>query len=248
MDELQISFSFQGVSTKRFVLPGIDDHAAGESFERVSNAVLEESQFRYDQLTPRSLRHKGTGGIEDLNKWLKKVSYVIISHYIEIEASYVFSQRISKYRSAIRGSKGNPNIFQTGIFSILCAGDNYLDAKKRYLFGRQLWYAYRHYIPHFLLDGFVTQTGKNISGDIDRQIEPGFEEWIIDRRVKYYLEVPDLEDERSYAFEMRRAADEAAGYLNDSKFKRRVDATMSQKKLRAYRSVEFERRPSIDLE
>ena len=49
--------------------------------------------------------------------------------------------------------------------------------------GKQLWYAFRHFVPLPLLDGFLTQCtdrGLKRSTSIKGVVEPGFDEWILE--------------------------------------------------------------------
>lgn len=122
--------------------------------------------------------------------WLKRACYTLIAEILALDQADVFEDRIRAHGRYARGARGRPNIFQTGLMAIFADDRLALNARDRERFGKQLWTAYRHYVPAEFLIGFLSQRdgskpvksrGKGKSQDPEK-LQRDFHEWIIERR------------------------------------------------------------------
>ncbi len=157
------------------------------------------------------------------NDWVKRICYRMIELHIHEERFHELEDRISRYERRRRGIKGDPNPFQTGLLAIFAHNPKIQRPSKkapgeidlvelmgthdRERFGKQLFYAYRHFIPADRLARFIafSYTHRKHSELPNDFIDPLF-----NAHVAHHLadaEV-DLEDRRDYPDAIEKAAAE----------------------------------------
>jgi hypothetical protein len=128
------------------------------------------------------------------NTWLSDVCYRTIGACVEAldvsEIAEFFRRQITNKRRRLGNCEMGCTIFQLGInalfepakrssryFKPLCRRDREMIAK-------QLWHAYRHYVPVGFLEGFLLQCrNAGLPGRAkDNEIEDGFDHWIAANR------------------------------------------------------------------
>ena len=117
-------------------------------------------------------------------KWLQGVTYQFIGLMISNGFDYLFEERIVNFgRKQNSGKQLNP--FQKGLLATFAHDKGILTESQRHRLGIRLWYAYRHYVPHEFLAGFVTQvwsTGADQRAAAE-SIEPDFVSWVMMERA-----------------------------------------------------------------
>lgn len=108
---------------------------------------------------------------ETANDWVKRICYRMIELHLQEERFYELNDRIAKNERQLRGITGDPNPFQTGLLAIFAHNPKIqrpskkvpqenkwvevMGARDRERFGKQLFYAYRHFIPADRLSRFI---------------------------------------------------------------------------------------------
>lgn len=101
----------------------------------------------------------GIGGYQGRpNVWLRRMAYMLVSRMIIDDDCDYFDDRINNNERRNRGQKGQPNVFQTALMAIFAHAPTTLGARDRERFGKQLMFAYHHYVPAEFLEGFLNQT------------------------------------------------------------------------------------------
>ncbi len=115
----------------------------------------------------------------DLAKWIRPVCYRFIIH---CEKQGLLENLYSRIKSYGRYTD-KEELFSRALLAIFAEDRANFTETDRRRYNRQLWYAYRHYVPWEFLNGFITTVQ-----DFDKKkslatIENGFAEWIIMNRT-----------------------------------------------------------------
>lgn len=158
---------------------------------------------------------------ESANDWVKRICYRMIELHIREDRLDELTDRIDRHERGRRGVKGDPNPFQTGLLAIFAHSRKIQRPSKkapgetelveligthdRQRFGKQLFYAYRHFIPADRLARFIafSYTHRKHSKLPNNFIDPLF-----NAHVAHHLadaEV-DIEDRGPYPGEIEKAA------------------------------------------
>jgi hypothetical protein len=174
----------------RLTLPREDDDE-GEldvGFARASVAIASE----YRQ---RRARRKTEGPSIASHDWLLDVAYRFLPAYIATETTEVWARRIGDRRHP-QGRTGAPKKFQIGLAALFAHAPEDLGSRYGDRFGKQLWTAYRHYIPPALLIGFIRQFGSDHvrTAASSKDVEPSLRDFVIEQCALARLrgEPPDL--------------------------------------------------------
>ena len=115
---------------------------------------------------------------ESPNAWFKKEAYRFLKRYVELGRIDIF-QAANKARSKRLVDDVGQNPFKLGLLAMF--SDESISRSDRHVFGNQMLYAYRHFVPADFLNAFLAVSGgpaaiaeKLKSGEV----EPGFEERI----------------------------------------------------------------------
>lgn len=139
-------------------------------------------------------------------EWLQRVCYQLIGMMVSHGFNDLFGERVKNYGRKWGAKSANSNPFHQGLFAIFAHDKGALGAEKRWLFGLRLWYAYRHYVPHEFLMGFLHQVWTNSPEQrvLAGHIEHEFELWVAfsrardpaaDRRGTYPAAIEDRADQ-----------------------------------------------------
>lgn len=115
---------------------------------------------------------------ESPNAWFKKEAYRFLRPYIELERQDVF-EAVARDRSKRLVEEARQNSFKLGLLAMFA--DESLSRSDRHVFGNQMLYAWRHYVPADFLNAFLAVSGgpaavaKKLK---EGEMEPGFEERI----------------------------------------------------------------------
>lgn len=119
---------------------------------------------------------------ESPNAWFKKEAYRFLKEYIEQQREDVF-ESVVKDRSKRLIDDARQNPFKLGLLAMFA--DESVSRSDRHVFGNQMLYAWRHFVPADFLNAFLAISGgpaavakKLKEGDL----EPGFEPWILSHR------------------------------------------------------------------
>jgi hypothetical protein len=127
-------------------------------------------------------RRKRTRGIdapsgdESQHVWLRRVAYDLITRLIRQGDTELIFDRIHRHRTSIKGRPGAPNIFQSGLKAFFAHRPKNLAARDQERFGKQLMFAFIHFVPPPFLEGFLHQTHAHRKTSDD--IVPQFVDWI----------------------------------------------------------------------
>lgn len=154
-------------------LPDFGTPNSDEMIELGAKALCDESRRR------KAARRNSRSSTEAWESWLRPVSYRFICHMIEEGLESDILRRIKKYKR----HTSSENIFSRYLLGIFAEDQANFTESDRHRISRQLWYAYRHYVPWHFLNGFLLQMKDfDLQSDL-LKIEPGFEDWIIERRA-----------------------------------------------------------------
>jgi len=118
------------------------------------------------------------------NSWLKPVCYELVVEFCREDRFDLLEDRIERCGRYSRGRRGDINVFQTGIMAIFAHAPKALGPRDRERFGKQLWHAFRHYVPSPFINGFIAQYEKSTShGRIGRDLDSAFRDWIVSERL-----------------------------------------------------------------
>ena len=113
-----------------------------------------------------------------VSEWLRPLCYRFICHFYDQGLMPLFSKRLSNYSRFTN----NDEVFSYGLSAIFAEDAANFTGMDRLRYGRQLYYAFRHYVPWEFVYGFLLtledfENKKNLT-----TIEDGFEEWIVRMR------------------------------------------------------------------
>lgn len=101
----------------------------------------------------------------------------------------IFEERIKDCKRNPRRKREGLNPFQHGLMALFAdaretknvPNPKAISPRDRERIGKELWYAYRHYVPQEFLAGFLKQVRSPdlARRSVEGEIEAGFEEWII---------------------------------------------------------------------
>lgn len=154
--------------------PGENALSAERLFEEASRVIAADWITR-----------KETGS--ESSRWLQVVCYQLLQLTIDNGFQKLFDERIARYGRNSRGKKVATNLFQRGMLALFAHEDRYvLDEGERAHFGKRLWYAYRHYVPHYFMLGFLREVWNDEapahSGTA--YVEPAYAEWVYLQRAQ----------------------------------------------------------------
>lgn len=165
-------------------LPEGEDAIGLAAFVKIARLVQKEWSVRASAASPKP-------SLAPI-PWLSTTAYVVVGAMLDQGLEELLKKRIGDRIHHLPGPRTDLNPFQLGLMALFV---DYSEAKKagtpqakrpqtRERIGKELWYAYRHYVPAEFLLGFLHQVRspglerRSVAGEI----EPGFEEWIIRRR------------------------------------------------------------------
>lgn len=161
---------------RRVELPAhFDSLDAAQKIEIAAQEISLESSRRKAK---RRVKHQSDPWIS----WVRPVCYRFIDHCLENGLEDHLRSRIRRYGR----STSSDDIFSVSLLAIFADDPADFTEADRHKISRQLWYAYRHYVPWQFLNGFLSQLPKFESQKALSKIEPGFEDWIIMRRSVDY--------------------------------------------------------------
>lgn len=135
-----------------------------------------------------------------LNLWLKPICYNIILSYENADMHGVLDRRIGNHGRHSRGTPKNLSIFQIGLMALFAHREarSILDVRERDRMSRQMWYAFRHYIPPALINGFNCQFPENSRASKSEQpeLEPSMISWVVEQRSIWFDMPGELEELR----------------------------------------------------
>lgn len=140
------------------------------AFEAFRDKLNDEYQERVAERAKDSPQESPLG-------FLKRVSYALITRYIEDERVILFEQAIRREGRGLPSTvKLRENPFYYGLLALF-SSEHDLSRQDRSYFAQQMLYAYRHRVPSRFLVGFLYQVGSNITlrrklGN--NHVEPGF--------------------------------------------------------------------------
>ena len=105
---------------------------------------------------------------------------------LDEELEELFERRIFHHGGYLQGQHDRLNPFQHGLIALFAHHQAAMPRQTRERIGKELWCAYRHYVPPAFLLGFLGQvrpTGLP-RRSIDEVIDPAFEQWIIEQRSR----------------------------------------------------------------
>ena len=154
-------------------LPNFGTPNSDEMIELGAKALCNESARR------KAARKDPGSSVVTWESWLLPISYRFICHMIEEGLESEILRRIKKYKR----HTSSENVFSRYLLGIFAEDQANFTESDRHRISRQLWYAYRHYVPWLFLNGFLLQMKDfDLQSDL-LKIEPGFEDWIIERRA-----------------------------------------------------------------
>ncbi len=143
--------------------------------------IKQQFELAADDLIGEWVRRRGgkaTRRAESPNAWFKKEAYRFLRMYIEQGRQDVF-EAAAKERSKRLVEEARENPFKMGLLAMFA--DESLSRSDRHVFGNQMLYAWRHYVPADFLNPFLAVSGgpaavaKKLKAG---EVEPGFEERI----------------------------------------------------------------------
>lgn len=158
LERRAVTIDFQSIDS--------DSSEATRLFDKAAGAI--QAEWR--------VRQKTFGRRRDLG-WLEVTCYALLVQMLNLDLAGLFDERIRQHGRYSKGSRGNPNCFQTGLMALFADDAECLGARDRERMGKRMWRAYRHYVPPVFLLGFLEQQRSGAS-----ELEPGFAAWIAERR------------------------------------------------------------------
>ena len=155
---------------------------------KIEAALVDEVQLRRRLETEKRVSSDGMSAMN----WLKNACYQIILAWAAADSWHELEERTSN-RFKRGTQKADRNIFERGIVGIFAnsttvqvAGKStsFLTSRKRERLASPMWYAFRHYIPPALLDGFNVQYPGHLGREPRWQssLEPALYPWIQQQR------------------------------------------------------------------
>ena len=155
---------------------------------KIEAALVDEVQLRRRLETEKRVSRDGMSAMN----WLKNACYQIILAWAAADLWDELEDRTSN-RFKRGTQKADRNIFERGIVGIFAnsttvkvAGEStsFLTSRKRERLASPMWYAFRHYIPPALLDGFNLQYPGHLGREPSWQssLEPALHPWIHQQR------------------------------------------------------------------
>ena len=134
---------------EKWFKPKTDETGAND--QRLS-AVSKELTEAYS-----AIKIRGSNSPVSPNSWLRNLTYRFISHYLNWDALDVLERRANLRRKVARGRIGDPNPFQIGLSAIFAAEPELLSASSKERMGKEMWFAYRHFIQPKDLRKFLSE-------------------------------------------------------------------------------------------
>jgi hypothetical protein len=143
------------------------------NIDAIARFLQEEWRVRRHPSTPKTT----PGPIP----WLGKTVYTVLRPMLEAGVKELFNERINEHSRHQHGQRSGLNPFQFGLLALFADAPKAMSAAFRERMAKELWYAYRHYVPPEFLLGFLSQVRSPglARRSADGEIEPGFEQWII---------------------------------------------------------------------
>lgn len=165
------------------------------TLDNLASAFAEEYDLRRSW---KAMRRASPDGRDPLT-WLKNACYPVIIAWMAAELWDEIEGRVVAEGRFTRGArKAQPNVFELGIMGVFAKrreifrvstskpGGARDQSRDRSRIANAMWYAFRHYIPPELLDGFNMQyPGHRKDGGSapNMLIEPPLREWVIEHRA-----------------------------------------------------------------
>lgn len=169
--------------------------AQEKQFDRIAKAISEAWKAR---VTPPHSNQKAR------RSDLERACYHLITWCLEKDLVRLLKRRAKIKRHKERKIAHRSEVFHVGLDAIFERQRDGLTANQRARLVREMWFAFRHYIPEFMFVGFIHQCGGSVriaQLGVDH-ILPDFREWVIERRTNDGL----LQRARgSYDAEIQRA-------------------------------------------
>lgn len=117
--------------------------------------------------------------------WVQGVTYQLLGTMITNGFSGLFEKRIRNFDRKLSSDQTELNPFQIGLLATFAHHMGAMGETERSYFGPRLWYAYRHYVPHEFLGGFLHQVWTKGAQHraSDGYIEPDFALWVAMNRA-----------------------------------------------------------------
>lgn len=162
---------------------------------KIEVALVDEVQLRRRLETEKRVSRDGMSAMN----WLKNACYQIILAWAAAGLWDELEARTSD-RFKRGTQKADRNIFERGIVGIFANSKTvqvaskstiFLTSRKRERLASPMWYAFRHYIPNALLDGFNVQYPGHLGREARWQssLEPALYPWI--RQQRFWADVSD---------------------------------------------------------
>jgi hypothetical protein len=150
-----------------------DDPVAGTLIEEAAHVIcLELAAVRGSDKPSDSQDRK-------ISAWLRPVCYQFISHCIEAGLLEHLRNRLKRYRRYTN----TENLFAFSLSSMFAEDAANFTPTHRTRLSRELWYAYRHYVPWPFVHGFIGSTRNCESETRLHLLEPQLTDWIITHRA-----------------------------------------------------------------
>lgn len=185
------NFQLENARVVELDIPRCEDsvEAAQIKFDELCHRIVQQFQvMKPKQSISSNSKKRKRPGRSTYNSWVKQICYEVILVMLYEDQVGLFNRRIRKYSRHAASEKNKINIFQTGIIAIFAHDKKIMGPRDRERFGKELMYAFRHYIPVEFLDGFIRQcSSSNLSiarrlknSDLEKQ----FENWIVGERSR----------------------------------------------------------------
>ena len=160
---------------------------------KIELALVDEVQLRRRLETEKRVSRDGMSAMN----WLKNACYQIILAWAAADLWEDLEDRTSE-RFKRGTQKSDRNLFERGIVGIFAKTTTvqvdgkptiFLTSRKRERLASPMWYAFRHYIPPGLLDGFNVQYPGHLGREARWQssLEPALYPWI--QQQRYWADV-----------------------------------------------------------
>lgn len=154
-----------------------------DTFEDKNWAMaIEEAAHKICLESAKQKEMRRAGDLRSWLSWVRPICYRFIVHCIEHGCMDDLRRRIRRYNR----QTNSEDLFSVCLLAIFAEDSANFTESDRYRISRQLWYAYRHYVPWQFLNGFLSQLHNFENQKMLSRIERGFEDWIVQRRSVDY--------------------------------------------------------------
>ena len=153
-----------------------DDPNASSLIETAAHTICLELARR------KEMKRVSEAPQQDIAAWLRPICYRFIMQCIDTALLEVLYKRQTRYRRFTNTEE----VFSRGLAAIFAEDSLNFTHQDQHRYSRQLWYAYRHYVPWVFLNGFLSQLQNFEKQKALSRIEPGFEDWIVSRKMAEY--------------------------------------------------------------